>query len=66
MKKQSKSENINLKTILKYINEEFGNNYHVCLGYYNFINELIGNNPDLYFNDEKDEDQIKTINNIYK
>ena len=58
----SKSENIiNLKTILKYINEELGNNYHACLGYYNFINELIGNNPDLYFNDEKDEDQIKQL-----
>ena len=61
-KNPSKSDNIiNLKTIFKYINEELGNNYQVCLGYYNFINELIGNNPDLYFNDEKDEDQIKQL-----
>ena len=61
-KNPSKSDNIiNLKTIFKYINEDLGNNYQVCLVYYNFINELIGNNPDLYFNDEKDEDQIKQL-----
>ena len=58
-----KSENIiNLKNIFKYINETIGDNYQVCLGYYNFILDLIGDNPDLYFNDEKDDDeQIKGL-----
>jgi len=58
----SKKENIiNLKNIIKYINETIGDNYQVCLGYYNFITGLIGDNPDIYFNDEKDDDKIKVL-----
>ena len=41
-------------------------NYQASLGYYNFINELIGNNQDLFFNDEKDDEQIKCLTNYAK
>ena len=58
----SKSDNIlNLKDLLKYINEISGDNYQICLNYYNFIDEFIGNNPDVYFNDDKDDEQIKIL-----
>ena len=49
----SKNENIiNLQNIFKYINEDMGNNYQLCLGYYTFIKDLIADNPDIYFNEE--------------
>ena len=63
----SKTENIiNLKDIFIFINECLEDKYRASLGYYNFINELIGNNPDLFFNDEKDDEQIKSLINYAK
>ena len=58
----SKVENIsNLKNLFKYINNILDDNNNICLGYYNFIKELIGNNPDLYFIDDNDDEQIKLL-----
>ena len=56
----------NLKDIFIFINECLEDNYQASLGYYNFINELIGNNQDLFFNDEKDDEQIKCLTNYAK
>ena len=56
----SKSENImNLKNLFKEVNEYLSENNQLFYKFNNFINELIRNNPDLYFNDNKDDDQIK-------
>ena len=58
----SKAENIiNLKNLFQYLNNILDDNYNVYLGYYNFIKNLIGNDPDLYFIDEKDHEQIKLL-----
>ena len=57
----SKSENINnLKNIFNIINENENINESNEFFYrlYNFINELIDENLDFYFNDEKDNEQI--------
>ena len=58
----SKSENIvNLKNLLKYVNELSCDNSEICLFYYNFIKDLIVEKPDIYYNDEKDDEEIKKL-----
>ena len=52
---------INLKYIFNYIEDNFDTNYEVCLVYFKFIYELIGNNPDLYFSDDINIEQIKML-----
>ena len=58
----SKAENyIMLKDFFNFINDNVSDNYQIGLEYYNLIEELIGNNPDLYFSDESDESQIENL-----
>ena len=60
----SKSENImNLKNIFMDANDYLGENHQIFYKFNNFINELIGNNPDLYFNDNENNEQIKNFIN---
>jgi hypothetical protein len=58
----SKAENIsNLKEMFQFIYEYLEDNCRASLIYYDFINEIIETDPDLYFNDEKDDEQIKEL-----
>lgn len=50
-----------LKDFFNFINDNVSDNYQIGLEYYNLIEELIGNNPDLYFSDESDESQIENL-----
>ena len=60
----SKADNLlNLKNVFKYITENLEDNYQASLAYFNLIKDLIGNNSDLYFSEEKDEVQIKNLLN---
>ena len=55
----SKSENIiNLKNIFIFVNDYLSQNSHVFYKFYDFINNLIGSNSNIYFNEEKDNEQI--------
>ena len=55
----SKSDNIvNLENIFKIINEDLNEDNQTIFSFYNFINELINNDLDLYFYDDKDERQL--------
>ena len=55
----SKSDNItNLKNIFIYVNDYLSQNTHVFYKFYDFINNLIGNNSNIYFDEEKDNAQI--------
>ena len=57
----SKAENIiNLQKIFKYMNEKLGNNYQICISFYNFIKELLVKYPD-FFTDENDDEQVKSL-----
>ena len=61
-KNKSKNDNfINLKNIFNFIQKNFDINYKSCLLFFNFINELIGDNPDYYFSDETDNEQINML-----
>ena len=64
----SKSDNINnLKYVFNFIKDNWNVNYEVCLVYFKFLYELIGDNPDLYFSDEINLEQIKMLFSfIYK
>ena len=58
----SKSENIlNLKSIFKDFDEYLTESNHTFYKFNNFINELIEDNPDLYFNDDKNDKQINSF-----
>ena len=55
----SKSENINnLKYTFIFVYDYLSQNNKALDIFYNFINDLIGSNPDLYFNDDNDKEQI--------
>ena len=56
----SKSENImNLKNLFKNMSDYLSENNQFFYKFNDFINELIRDNPDMYFNDDKDDEQIK-------
>ena len=56
----SKSENImNLKNLFKIVSEYLSENNQTYHKFNYFINELITDKPDLYFNDDKNDKQIK-------
>ena len=58
----SKSGNImNLKDIFKIMGEELSKNNQIFCKFYNFISDLINNEPDLYFNDDKDDEKIRLL-----
>ena len=58
----TKSDNLlNMINIFKYINEKLEDNFHVSLAYYNLIKDLIGNNSDLHFTEEKNDEQINNL-----
>ena len=67
----SKSENItNLKYIFIFVNDYLCQSNQALDLFYNFINDLIGSNPDLYFNEDNDNEQllsfIKYANKLIK
>ena len=56
----SRSENIkNLKDIFMEIDNNLKENDQTFFKFNNFINELISDNPDLYFSDDENDEQIK-------
>ena len=60
----SKSENImNLKNLFKNMSDYLSENNQFFYKFNDFMNELIRDNPDMYFNDDKDDEQIKLFIN---
>jgi hypothetical protein len=61
-KNTKKNENfIYLKYIFNFIDNNIDNNYEICLVLFDFINDLIGNDPDFYFSNDSNEDQIEIL-----
>ena len=57
---------MNLKSIFIVVNDYLSNNNHIFNKFNNFINDLIGNNQEMYFNDDKGNEQILLFINYTK
>ena len=64
-KKLEKGGNIlNIKIIFRFINDNLDTNYKINLVFFELIEKLIGDNPDEYFSDDKNNEQIKILLNF--
>ena len=61
-KNSVKNDNfVNLKYIFHFIMDNLDTNYEICLVFFKFINDILGDNPDLYFSDNINIEQIKML-----
>ena len=61
-KNSVKNDNfVNLKYIFHFIMDNLDANYEICLVFFKFINDILGDNPDLYFSDNINIEQIKML-----
>ena len=63
----SKNGNFNyLKYIFRFIENNIDSNFEICLVFLEFINDLLDNNPDYYFSDIIDIEQIEELFSFIK